>query len=44
MKAEISKSNLAVTGLYVYNEDVCKYAKNLKMSKGELEITDLNFT
>ena len=32
-KPKFPKSNWAVTGLYVYNEDVCKYAKNLKMSK-----------
>ena len=36
-------SNIAVTGLYFYDNSAIKYSKSLKKSKrGEFEITDLN--
>jgi glucose-1-phosphate thymidylyltransferase len=42
-KPKKPKSNIIVSGLYFYTNDVIKYAKNLKTSsRGEKEITDIN--
>jgi glucose-1-phosphate thymidylyltransferase len=42
-KPQQPKSDYAVVGMYIYDNDVIKYAKELQPSpRGEIEITDIN--
>ena len=42
-KPKNPKSNWAIIGVYMYDKNVCKFAKQIRKSaRGELEITDLN--
>jgi len=42
-KPKKPKTNFAVTGLYFYDKDVCKFAENISpSSRGEIEITAIN--
>jgi glucose-1-phosphate thymidylyltransferase len=42
-KPQVPKSDIAQTGIYVYDHHVFEYIKSLKPSgRGELEVTDLN--
>ncbi len=42
-KPDVPKSNYVVTGLYMYDSDAPKFARELKLSKrGEFEISDVN--
>lgn len=42
-KPKEPKSDMAVTGLYIYDKNVFEYIRNLKPSdRGQLEVTDLN--
>ena len=44
-KPKFTESNIAVTGLYFFDNNACSKAKELAPSKrGELEITDLNLS